>query len=70
MSYLGHKNWNHWNVSLWLFNEESLYRLTQNLLSRNTKDEAARLLLSQLPSHTPDGAPYTFSSIRAALVGE
>ena len=24
--YLGHKNKNHWNVSLWINNDEGLYR--------------------------------------------
>ena len=24
--YNGHKNWNHWNVSLWLYNDEAMYR--------------------------------------------
>jgi hypothetical protein len=47
MSYNGHKNYNHWNVALWLFNDESLYRRMRYLLRRfDTKDAAARALLS------------------------
>ena len=68
--YNGHKNWNHWNVSLWLNNEKPLYRMMQNAV-RTTKNrnQATRLILDTLPDKTPDGAPYTFSSVRAALVG-
>jgi hypothetical protein len=69
--YNGHKSWAHWNVSLWLFNEEHTYRRIKTLLSCNrTKDEVARQLLTELPETTPDGAKYTFTTVRAALVGE
>ena len=26
-AYQGHKNWNHWNVSLWINNDEALYNM-------------------------------------------
>jgi hypothetical protein len=69
MSYNGHKNYNHWNVSLWLNNDESLYRLVCDCIKQyKNKDSAARELLNLLPEKTPDGAPYTFSSVRHALV--
>ncbi len=70
MSYQGHKNWNHWNVSLWLFNEYDTYKMMQAAISiTNTRDNAARYILKKLPPKTPDGAPYTYASVRAALVG-
>ena len=78
MGYNGHKNWNHWNVSLWLFNDEGLYNLMSECVRRApTLDVAARNLLHLIAGNaaewrypvTPDGAPYTFTSIRAALVG-
>ena len=69
-TYNGHKNWNHWNVSLWLFNDEWLYKtIVRAVRSYDTKDGAARRILDLIPSHTPDGAPYSYSSVRAALVG-
>jgi hypothetical protein len=72
--YNGHKNWNHWNVSLWLFNDEGMYRfMTDTVNQARTLDDAAKEILDYLlswgDSATPDGAPYTFTSIRAALVG-
>lgn len=70
--YNGHKNWNHWNVSLWLFNDEGMYRLMIDTVEHSkTLDEAASSLLEYLLSWgdgaTPDGAPYSFASIRAAI---
>lgn len=73
--YNGHKNWNHWNVSLWINNEEGLYRYALELIrvSKLSRRAAARRMLSDLhecgTTHTPDGAPYSVSSIYAALVG-
>jgi hypothetical protein len=70
MSYNGHKNWNHWNVALWIANDEGLYLLAKRFERiYGTKDRAARELLAVLPPKTPDGAPYTLSSVRAALRG-
>ena len=68
-SYNGHKNWNHWNVSLWINNDEEFYREACHLIKCYGKDKAARKLVAELCKETPDGAPYTFSSVRAALVG-
>ena len=73
-SFNGHKNWNHWNVSLWINNDAGLYSVAKRLVRvcRN-KDVAAKLCLEQfidnVGQHTPDGAPYSLSSIRAAMVG-
>jgi hypothetical protein len=72
--YNGHKNWNHWNVSLWINNDEGLYNLARNHVKYGrTKVNAAKRLLNELLesgySKTPDGAPYSLSSVRAALIG-
>tara|TARA_R100000734_G_C3296501_1_gene87621 strand:+ start:250 stop:468 length:219 start_codon:yes stop_codon:yes gene_type:complete len=70
MKYLGHKNWNHWNVSLWLLNDYNEYRNMVDLQSRYGKDRAARIMAHSLVGRkTPDGAPFSYSSIRAAFVG-
>lgn len=75
MAYQGHKNWNHWNVSLWINNDEGLYQMAKEFIrDYGTKDKAARNLYLALTdgletTHTPDGAPYSVSSIRAAMVG-
>ena len=70
MGYNGHKNWNHWNVSLWLFNDEGLYNhMRWHVKNSRTLDEAARKLADTLGGTTRDGAPYTYTSIRAALKG-
>lgn len=72
----GHKNWNHWNVSLWINNDEGLYRMAKNFIERYPKvgrEKQAKLMLERLNDEgiykTPDGAPYSVSSIRAAMVG-
>jgi len=67
----GHKNWNRWNVSLWLMNDEGLYRQVEQAISDlPTLDAVARTLAAQLKGKsTPDGAPYALASIRAAIRG-
>ncbi len=83
--YNGHKNWNHWNVSLWINNDEGLYSIARNMITQyryyrsfsmhgyKPRDIAAQKMLERLHdegvTHTPDGAPYSVSSIRAAMVG-
>ena len=74
MSYNGFKNWNQWNVSLWINNDEGLYRMAKAAINRNRGKKDARYaaaydLLGLLPEKTPDGAPYSVTAIRAALVG-
>ena len=40
----GHKNWNHWNVSLWINNEEPLYRMAQYCVRMGSNRAQAALL--------------------------
>ena len=73
--YNGHKNWNYRNVSLWINNDEGLYRLAQSCLrnceGRKAAAEEMLYLLSadSGPAKTPDGTLYSVSSIRAAMGG-
>jgi len=70
MSYNGHKNWNHWNVSLWIHNDEVLYRLARRCANSGTRRQAAETFLELVGSpKTPDGAPYSLSSVTAAMRG-
>ena len=72
--YNGHKNWNHWNVSLWINNDEALYNTAlEHIIMADNRDQAARDMYNYLRdigiTHTPDGTPYSVSTIRAAMVG-
>lgn len=73
MAYNGHKNWTHWNVSLWLNNDEDLYSAMQLYMAlARTKDDAAKMMRFWLINEanmdrTPDGAKYSVAAIRAAM---
>lgn len=68
MSYQGHKNHNAWNVALYLFNDEPLYReMCAVVRSSRTLDRAAERLMKRLPESTPDGVKYTKTNVRLAL---
>lgn len=70
----GYKNWNHWNVSLWINNDEGLYRDALWAIACGTdRNNAVELFLELREMReefcTPDGAPYSKSAIRSAMVG-
>jgi hypothetical protein len=72
--YNGYPSWPTWNVSLWVNNDEGLYRMAQECLnSKGYLQESAELMLWQLNSqgvtHTPDGAKYSVTSLKLAMRG-
>ena len=69
--YNGHPSWTAWNVSLWISNDEGLYRLGLDCLaSHKTLDRAALAFMDQVGTgRTPDGAVYSRSNVRYALAG-
>lgn len=79
--YNGHPSWEYWNVSLWIANDESLYRLALRCLREqpNRRAAADAFIAAVRETHeghtpfcvpaTPDGAPYTQRSVLAALRG-
>ena len=52
--YQGHKDWNHWNVALWVGNDEPLYRDALAALERTRKRYARRSQRLGLPALSPD----------------
>ena len=69
MRYNGHKNYNAWNVSLWINNDEGLYSLAKwAVRTSNNRQQAAEKILESLPEKTPDGVKYTITNIKKALV--
>ena len=68
--YNGHRSWNAWNVSLWINNDESLYRYARALVQRHGYARGARMLHRELAGErTPDGAEYNLTCVREAVRG-
>jgi hypothetical protein len=66
----GHRSWNAWNVSLWLNNDEGLYRMARSFARQyGIGVGATKLAIALHGESTPDGARYTSTSIREAMRG-
>lgn len=66
--YNGHRSWNAWNVSLWINNDEALYRWAIEMVRKHGVTKAARHMAAQLDGErTPDGARYNFTCIKEAI---
>jgi len=69
-SYQGHRSWNAWNISLWINNDEPLYRWALDLVQEHGRRKAARIMTRDLEgTTTPDGGKYNFTCIFEALEG-
>jgi hypothetical protein len=77
--YNGHESWNAWNVALWIGNDEPLYRAAIEAIRRPRHDRkpvSARLATLRFfhetgltDQRTPDGARYSFHSVKLAIAG-
>lgn len=66
--YNGHPSKGHWNVSLWINNDEHTYTVAMQALKYYSRKDAARwLIMAVLPAHTPDGYQNTYARVYAAL---
>lgn len=64
----GHKNWNYWNVSLWINNDEDLYIYALALVDDYGVDDATAIFTHAFRgAATPDGAMFSKGAVRAAL---
>ena len=68
MTYNGYKDWDYWNVSLWINNDETIYGAAYILVSSMGASKAANVLAKTLAgTKTPDGAEYTYNNIYSTL---
>lgn len=67
-SFNGHESWTAWNVSLWVNNDEGLYRMARHY--SRFSDGPARMmneLSSMGMDKTPDGAKFSKHSLKLAM---
>lgn len=72
-SYNGYPSWAQWNVSLWIYNDEGLYKMAKGYARYKPRRDAAKRFLKDLNDaqvfKTPDGATYTVTSLINAMRG-
>jgi hypothetical protein len=69
--YNGHRNWNAWNVSLWINNDEGLYHAARQCIrhSKTRREAAESFIIDVGVDKTPDGAPYNVTNVVEAMRG-
>ena len=75
--YQGHRSYNAWNISLWIANDEPLYRFALDCLERKTvkgktpnlRHATNRFMENYEGDKTPDGVLYTWTNVNLALAG-
>lgn len=74
MSYNGWKNYETWNVALWIQNDESLYELARECRRKIAPYEAFRIRIQefgvQIGYQTPDGVAWNDSSLDIEALDE
>lgn len=66
-AYNGHRSWNAWNVSLWLYNDSDWYNEWCWMPEHFTLNKAINKLMQALPTRTPDGAAFNRLSVKLAI---
>lgn len=68
MGYNRRKDWDHWNVSLWINNDDTIYDAAYIMVSQMGAKKASSVLAKTLAgTKTPDGAKYTYNNIYSTL---
>ena len=68
----GYRNWNHYNVALWMHNDRELYRMMIEAVQDSAILEQAIVKVHNRlkGDKTQDGAAFTLAAIREAMEGQ